>query len=54
MNLFLTLLGLLFIGLKLSHKIEWSWCAVLAPYILIVVRMFLSEVVIAFAKANRK
>lgn len=29
---FLTLLGLLFIGLKLSHIIFWSWWFVLWPF----------------------
>jgi membrane protein YdbS with pleckstrin-like domain len=28
---FLELLSLLFIGLKLSKKIDWSWWAVLSP-----------------------
>jgi hypothetical protein len=28
---FLTLLGLLFIGLKLGHVIEWSWLWVTCP-----------------------
>lgn len=28
---FLTLLGLLFIGLKLSHVIDWSWWYVTMP-----------------------
>lgn len=28
---FLTLLGLLFIGLKLTHVIEWSWWYVTMP-----------------------
>lgn len=29
---FATLLGLLFIGLKLGHVIDWSWWWVLAPF----------------------
>jgi len=29
---FLSLLGLLFIGLKLAHVIEWSWLWVLSPF----------------------
>ncbi|WP_459676114.1 hypothetical protein [Acidisoma sp. 7E03] len=29
---FLTLLGLLFVGLKLAHIIAWSWLLVLAPF----------------------
>lgn len=29
---FLTLLGLLFIGLKLTGYIHWSWLWVLAPF----------------------
>ena len=28
---FISLLGLLFIGLKLSHQIDWSWWLVLLP-----------------------
>lgn len=28
---FLGLLGLLFIGLKLAHQIDWSWWLVLLP-----------------------
>lgn len=28
---FLSLLGVLFIGLKLTHQIDWSWWYVLAP-----------------------
>ena len=28
---FFTLLGVLFIGLKLANVIDWPWCAVLAP-----------------------
>lgn len=30
-NSFLTLLGLLFIGLKLGHVINWSWWYVTMP-----------------------
>jgi|CXWL01.1.fsa_nt_gi hypothetical protein len=29
---FLSLLGLLFIGLKLAHVINWSWWWVLSPF----------------------
>lgn len=29
---FLTLLGLLFVGLKLSGHLDWSWWAVLLPF----------------------
>jgi hypothetical protein len=29
---FLSLLGLLFIGLKLTDNIDWSWWLVLAPF----------------------
>lgn len=28
----LGLLGLMFIGLKLTHQIDWSWWWVLAPF----------------------
>lgn len=29
---FMSALGLLFIGLKLAHVIDWSWWWVLAPF----------------------
>lgn len=31
MNIFLALLGVLFIGLKLTHQIDWSWWYVTLP-----------------------
>lgn len=31
-NITLPLLGVLFIGLKLTHQIDWSWLWVLLPF----------------------
>ena len=42
----ITLTGLVFIGLKLSHVIAWSWWVVLSPFILGVVVSLLLGVVI--------
>lgn len=45
---FLSLLGLLFIGLKLTDNIDWSWWLVLSPFWimpLIVLLIFISVVV---------
>ncbi|NWF45419.1 hypothetical protein F3K02_09185 [Hydrogenophaga sp. D2P1] len=48
---FLSLLGLLFIGLKLTGFIDWSWWWVLAPFY---VGLFLVIAVIAFVIAINK
>jgi hypothetical protein len=47
---FLSLLGLLFIGLKLTGFIDWSWWWVLAPFWVGVSFVFL--VLVLFAVAN--
>lgn len=31
---FITLLQILFIGLRLAHVIDWSWWIVMSPYLL--------------------
>lgn len=44
LDLFLVLLQVLFIGLKLSNKIQWSWWLVLLPmivYVFLYVFLFL-------------
>ena len=35
-----SLLGILFIGLKLTHYIDWSWWWVLSPFIFQTVAIF--------------
>lgn len=42
MNMFITLLQILFIGLKLTNFIDWSWFLVLLPFLLkIFIALFL-------------
>lgn len=46
---FIGLLGLLFIGLKLSHQIDWSWWLVLLPlYFPFVIFIILFVLVVAY------
>ncbi len=45
---FSTLLAVLFIGLKLTDHIDWSWFWVLAPLWMPIVVVLLAAVVLAF------
>lgn len=54
---FAGLLGLLFIGLKLTHYIDWSWWWVLAPLWMPVAAVLLICIIACFvvlARAARK
>jgi hypothetical protein len=52
---FLGMLTILFIGLKLTNYIEWSWWWVLSPIILIVIiQLFLGAILVyLMLKMNR-
>lgn len=51
---FLYLLGLLFIALKLTNNIDWSWWYVLLPfYIEVIIRLVIKIVVLIIAKCLR-
>ena len=52
---FLGMLAILFIGLKLTNYIEWSWWWVLSPIILIVIiQLFLGAILVyLMLKMNR-
>ena len=45
---FMTLLTILFVGLKLCHVIDWSWWFVLAPLWFPFVALFLACLIIYF------
>ncbi len=51
--MFLKLLTLLFIGLKLTGYIDWSWLAVLSPMILFIVIVTCSAVWLSFLKFRK-
>ena len=51
---FMSLLGLLFIALKLMGKIEWSWIWVLAPFWGPVVAVVLICVALAYNQTRRR
>jgi hypothetical protein len=52
---FLGMLAILFIGLKLTNYIEWSWWWVLSPIILIfIIQLFLGAILVyLMLKMNR-
>ena len=50
---FPTLLGLLFIGLKLGGVIDWSWAWVLAPFWIGALLVVFAIVAIACIRARR-
>ena len=54
MTLFMQLLLLLFIGLKLSGNIDWSWWAVFLPAIIPSVIIFTITFIWAFRAARQR
>jgi Ni/Fe-hydrogenase subunit HybB-like protein len=51
---FLTLLGLLFVGLKLGKVIAWSWLWVLSPFILKVVIWVTAVSILTYAEVQSR
>lgn len=52
MKFFLYALTVLFIGLKLTDHIDWSWWLVLAPIIYMAVMTFIRIVIESFIEVN--
>lgn len=54
---FPSLLGLLFVGLKLTHFIDWQWKWILAPFWIpwaIVLPIFILFIILHFASGQHK
>jgi len=47
-------LTLLFIGLKLSHQIDWSWWYVFSPMIFLIVLWLLTFILSVIVKTKEK
>ena len=47
---FVSLLTILFIGLKLTHYIDWSWWWVLSPIWILVIVVMLATILSIFLK----
>lgn len=53
-ELFVMMLTVLFIGLKLTGYIDWSWWWVLSPIIFSIVVTFVAIVIVAIDKEKRR